>query len=80
MPGATNRQLGAIVRVLAEHGVRTREHRLAIIRALAGRPLLESSKELSGAQARSILHHFDDLRDVGEMDQLVQQHAPAVTP
>ena len=78
MPGATDRQLGAIVRVLTEHGVRTREHRLAIIRALAGRPLLESSKELSGAQARSILRHFDDLREIGELVALVEQWRPEV--
>jgi len=77
MPGATGRQLGAIVAVLAEHGVRTRDHRIAIIAAVAGRPLLASTKELSARQAREILEHFDQLRSIDELGLLVEQHREA---
>lgn len=77
MPGATNNQLGAIVAVLAEHGVSTRDHRIAIIAAVTGRPLLASTKELSARQAREVLEHFDQLRGIDELGLLVDQHRPA---
>lgn len=76
MTGATNGQLGAIVVVLAEHGVTTRDHRIAIVAGLAGRPLLASTKELTARQAREILEHFDQLRGIDELRMLVEQYRP----
>lgn len=76
MPAAYPSQLGAIVRVLAEHGVATREHRIAIVAGLVGRPLLESTKELTARQAREILRHLDQLREIDELTMLVEQYRP----
>jgi hypothetical protein len=73
-----SRQLTAISGALAKHGVKTRPHRLAIVSALAGRTL-QSTKDLTRREARSILEHIGQLNAIGELDMLVDQHRPAVT-
>jgi len=75
---ATTAQCGAISGALAKHGVRTRAHRLEIVSRLAGRDLA-STKDLTLAEARSILEHLGQLNQIGELDLLVEQYRPAVT-
>lgn len=76
---ATRKQLGAISGALAKHGVTKRPHRLAVVANVVGAPLLQSTKDLTRDQARSVLEYFGTLNQVGELDALVEQCRPAVT-
>jgi len=78
MSGATNGQLGAIARLLTDAGLTDRPHRLDIVSGLAGRPL-ESTKDLTAVEARSILRHLHQLKEIDELRLLVEQYRPAVT-
>lgn len=75
---ATIPQCSAISGALTKHGVKTRVHRLEIVSRLVGRNLA-STKDLTMAEARSILEHLGQLNRIGELDLLVEQHRPAVT-
>jgi hypothetical protein len=75
MTAATTAQCTAISMALSKHGVRTRPHRLEIVSRLAGRDL-KSTKDLTKAEAGSILDHLGQLDRIGELDLLVQQYAP----
>jgi hypothetical protein len=75
MSAATTAQCTAIAVALSNHGVRTRTHRLEIVSRLAGRDLT-STKDLTKAEASSILDHLGQLDRIGELDLLVQQYAP----
>lgn len=78
MAPSTRGQLTVLNAGLTEHGAKARDHRIAIVSSLAGRPLA-STKELTWAEARSILHHLDQLEQCGEMQLLIDQYRPAVT-
>lgn len=78
MSGATNGQLGVMARLLTDAGLTDRAHRIEIVSGLAGRPL-ESTKELTVGEARSILRHLHQLKGIGELRLLVEQYAPEVT-
>ncbi|MGW4525135.1 hypothetical protein [Amycolatopsis sp. NPDC004378] len=73
---ATRSQLTVINAGLTEHGAKKREHRIAIVAGLAGRPNLTSTRDLTRAQASSILRHLDQLEQIDEMRQLVEQYRP----
>jgi len=77
MPAATRGQLGVIARLLTDAGLTDRAHRIDIVAGLAGRPI-ESTKDLTAAEARSILRHLHQLKDIGELTMLVEQYRPAV--
>ena len=72
---ASAAQCTAIAVALSKHGVRTRAHRLEIVSRLVGREL-SSTKNLTQAEASSILEHLAQLRTIGELDLLVEQYAP----
>jgi hypothetical protein len=74
---ATRGQLTVLNAGLTEHGAKQRAHRVAIVAGLAGRPNLESTKDLTRAEASSILRHLDHLEQVDEMRDLVEQYRPA---
>lgn len=76
---ASRPQCSAISGALTKHGVKTRAHRLEIVSRLAGRDLA-STKDLTRAEARSILEHLGQLNRIGELDILVEQHRPAAVP
>lgn len=76
MPTATRGQLGVIARLLTDAGLTDRPHRIDIVAGLAGRPL-ESTKDLTVGEARSILRHLHQLKDIGELRLLVEQYKPA---
>jgi hypothetical protein len=75
MPAATRGQLGVIARLLTDAGLTDRPHRIEIVSGLAGRPLA-STKDLTVGEARSILRHLHQLRDIGELRLLVEQYRP----
>jgi hypothetical protein len=56
----------------------SRPHRLEICSRLAGRDL-KSTKDLSLAEAASIIRHLDQLDRIGELRLLADQYRPAVT-
>ncbi|MEV6879702.1 hypothetical protein [Amycolatopsis sp. NPDC051128] len=76
---ATRGQLTVLNAGLTEHGAKKREHRVAIVAGLAGRPNLTSTRELSREQASSILRHLDLVEQAGEMQLLIEQYRPAAT-
>jgi len=73
---ATTGQLTVINAGLTERGAKKREHRIAIVAGLAGRPNLTSTRELSRAQASSIIRHLDQVEQAGEMQLLIEQYRP----
>lgn len=77
MSGATKGQLGGMARLLTDTGVSDRTHRIEIVSGLAGRTL-ESTKDLSADEARSILRHLHQLKEIGELRLLVEQYTPLV--
>lgn len=76
---ANTAQLTVINAGLTSHGAKKREHRIAIVAGLAGRPNLASTRELTREQASSILRHFDVIEGAGEMQLLIEQYRPEVT-
>lgn len=58
--------------------VKTRPHRLEIVSGLAGHPVA-SMKDLTRAEASSIITHLQQLKTIGELRMLADQYAPAVT-
>jgi hypothetical protein len=76
---ATTGQLTVLNAGLTEHGAKKREHRIAIVAGLVGRPNLTSTRELSREQAGSILRHLDVVEQAGEMQLLIEQYRPEVT-
>lgn len=78
MTTATRGQLGVIARLLTDAGLTDRAHRIDIVAGLAGRPI-ESTKDLTAGEARSILRHLHQLKDIDELGLLIQQYRPAVT-
>jgi hypothetical protein len=75
MTGASKGQLGVMARLLTNTGVADRTHRIEIVSGLAGRAL-ESTNDLSVGEARSILRHLHQLKEIGELRLLVEQYAP----
>lgn len=73
---ASRGQLTVLNAGLTEHGAKQRAHRIAIVAGLAGRPNLESTKDLTRAEASSILRHLDHLEQVAEMRDLIEQYRP----
>ncbi|MFD5245059.1 hypothetical protein ACFWIW_10970 [Amycolatopsis sp. NPDC058340] len=77
---ATPGQLTVLNAGLVEHGAKAREHRLALVASLVGRPGLKSTKDLTREEATKALRYLDLAEEVGEMQDLIDQHRPAVTP
>lgn len=75
---ATRSQLTVLNIGLVEHGAKEREHRLALVGAIVGRPGLESTRNLTRAEATKALRYLDLAEQVGEMQDLIDQHRPAV--
>lgn len=75
---ATRGQLTVLNIGLVEHGAKEREHRLAIVAGIIGRPGLESTKDLTRAEATKALRYLDLAEEVGEMQDLIDQYRPAV--
>ena len=76
---ATRGQLVALNAGLTEHGAKVRAHRIAIVAALAGRPNLASTSDLTRAEASSMLRFLDTLEQCGELVALVEQYRPEVS-
>jgi hypothetical protein len=76
---ANRGQLTVIHAGLTEHGAKLRDHRLAIVAGIVGRPGLESTKDLTRAEATSVLRYLDTVEEIGEMPELIEGHRPAVT-
>ena len=72
-------QLTVLNAGLTEHGAKAREHRIAIVAGIVGRPNLKSTKDLTRAEATKALRYLDLAEEVGEMQELVDQYRPAVT-
>lgn len=79
-PGmATQGQLTVINAGLTEHGAKAREHRIAIVAGIVGRPGLKSTKDLTRVEATRVLRYLDLAEEVGEMWLLIETYRPAVT-
>jgi hypothetical protein len=74
-PSSPAALLGAIARILTYAGATTRPHRLEIVSRIVGRDL-ETTKDLSLGEQRSVLRYLRTCEDVGELRLLVEQHAP----
>lgn len=67
----------AIVIALGSVDVKDRSHRLGIVSGLAGHPVA-SMKDLTGAEAASIVQHLRQLKQIGELRLLADQYRPEV--
>lgn len=67
--------LGTIARTLSDAGATKRPHRLEIVSRIVGRDL-ETTKDLTVAEQRSVLRYLRTCQDVGELGLLVEQHTP----
>ncbi|MFI6304328.1 hypothetical protein ACIBCH_20855 [Amycolatopsis thailandensis] len=76
---ATRGQLTVLNAGLTEHGAKQREHRLALVAGIVGRPGLNSTKDLTRAEATKALRYLDLAEEVGEIQELIDQYRPAVT-
>ncbi|ANN16203.1 hypothetical protein SD37_11505 [Amycolatopsis orientalis] len=72
-------QLTVLNAGLTEHGAKTRDHRLALVAGIVGRPDLKSTKDLTRDEATKALRYLDLAEEVGEMQDLIDQYRPAVT-
>lgn len=68
----------SIAILLGSVDVKDRTHRLDIVSGLAGHPVA-SMKDLTRAEATSIVQHLRQLKDIGELRMLAAQYRPAVT-
>lgn len=75
---ANRGQLTVLNAGLTEHGAKAREHRLAIVAGIVGRPGLKSTKDLTRAEAASALRYLDMVEEIGEMPELIETYRPAV--
>lgn len=64
--------------LLGSVDVTDRTYRLDIVSGLAGRTV-GSMKDLTRAEAASIVQHLRQLKDIGELQLLADQYRPAVT-
>lgn len=67
----------AIAIVLGTVDVKERRHRLDIVSGLAGHPVA-SMKDLTRAEASSIIQHLQQLGEIGELRLLADQYRPEV--
>lgn len=67
--------LGAIARILTYAGATQRLHRLEIVSRIVGRDL-DTTKDLTLDEQRSVLRYLLTCEEVGELRLLVQQHRP----
>jgi hypothetical protein len=67
--------LGTIAWILSDAGATKRPHRLEIVSRIVGRDL-ETTKDLSINEQRSVLRYLRTCEDVHELGLLVDQHRP----
>lgn len=72
---ATPRQLTAIPTILGAHGVRERDHRLAIISHIIGEPIA-SMKDLMRSEAGTVIDYLSTLIDGAEIAEFVETFRP----
>jgi len=78
MSHSNSGQHTAIVIALGSVDVKDRSHRLGIVSGLAGHPVA-SMKDLTRAEASSIIQHLQQLGEIGELRLLADQYRPEVT-
>jgi hypothetical protein len=71
----TPRQLTAIPTILGAHGVRDRDHRLAIISHIVGEPIA-SMKDLMRSEAGTVIDYLSTLIDGDEIAVFVETYRP----
>lgn len=76
---ATPKQLTAIPTILGAHGVRDRDHRLAIVSHIIGETIT-STKDLMRSEAGTVIDYLSTLIDGDEIAEFVETYRPKPVP